>query len=264
MILIDGDPLVYRIGFAIEHDKMGMVAGRYNLEKCLSRILAELVPHYGGRYQIYLGGKNNFRQKRAQLLPYKGNRAITGRPRLYNEMRDCLINEWGAQVVDGMEADDKLGIELTKHYQESAHLGDTGFCTAVCVSIDKDLLMIPGIHYNFVKKVYTYVDHISGYVHFSKQMLTGDATDNIPGLRGVSDVTAKKLLAYDIPHDKPISNVELFRMLDNKVFDIYKSKVKDGKLKLKNKLEIEIKSDDDIKLILAELRDLLWIKRYED
>jgi hypothetical protein len=57
--------------------------------------------------------------------------------------------------------------------------------TIIC-TIDKDLDMIPGLHYNFGPKrkldgIYD-IEDPHGLRLFYKQMFTGDASDNIPGL----------------------------------------------------------------------------------
>jgi hypothetical protein len=70
-----------------------------------------------------------------------------------------------------MEADDLLGINQTK---------DTIICT-----IDKDLRQVPGQHYNFVKDEIFTVNLQEGLLWFYTQMLTGDASDNISGIRGI-------------------------------------------------------------------------------
>ena len=54
--------------------------------------------------------------------------------------------------------------------------------------------MIPGNHYNFVKRDFYYVDQVSADLNFYRQMLTGDRVDNIPGIEGIGDVKAAKLL----------------------------------------------------------------------
>jgi hypothetical protein len=76
-----------------------------------------------------------------------------------------------AEVAFGMEADDLLGINQTK---------DTIICT-----IDKDLRQVPGQHYNFVKDEIFTVSVQQGLLWFYTQMLTGDASDNVSGIRGI-------------------------------------------------------------------------------
>jgi len=91
-----------------------------------------------------------------------------------------LISIYKAKVVDNIEADDALGLK-----QDS----DTMIC-----SIDKDLLMCEGNHYNFVKKEKYYVTADEGLLNFYMQFLVGDRIDNIIGVRGIGPVKARKLL----------------------------------------------------------------------
>lgn len=248
MLLIDSDILVYRVGFAIEADPYGINAGRYNIQQSIMRMINETGDC---KYRCFLTGKDNFRKTRAHLTPYKGSRAIKDRPKYYDDLRAVLINEWKAEVIDGMEADDALGIEMTKCYTEPTHEGDTGSCTATICSIDKDLLMIPGKHYNFVKKEFKTINKLEGYRNFAKQMLTGDTTDCIPGIAGLGPKTADALMAEAKTEEE----------MDTIIFNTYKKNIKDGVLKLKQKVDYSVTTDDDIVLLLAELRDLLWIRR---
>lgn len=78
--------------------------------------------------------------------------------------------QWKCKVTDGIEADDALGIDQDEN-------------TVIC-SIDKDLLQIPGKHYNFVKQEWATVSPMQGLRHFYGQIITGDATDNIPAFDG--------------------------------------------------------------------------------
>ena len=64
----------------------------------------------------------------------------------------------------------------------------------VIASIDKDLDQIPGQHYDFAKKVaYTVSDEDARRV-FWTQALAGDATDNIPGAWKIGTDTAEKII----------------------------------------------------------------------
>jgi len=54
----------------------------------------------------------------------------------------------------------------------------------ICVSNDKDLLQLPGWHYNFVTKQLKLVSPLEGLRAFYKQLILGDRTDNIPGYDG--------------------------------------------------------------------------------
>ena len=83
-------------------------------------------------------------------------------------------------MIEGREADDALGCAQTKE--------------TCIVSIDKDLDMIPGAHYNFVKDQFYEVNEEQAWHSFYKQLLTGDRTDNIPGITGIGPKKAEKLL----------------------------------------------------------------------
>ena len=175
--LIDGDILAYRIGFTTED--VGEPIVRARVDEFLSELLMDLdVKDYDG----WLSGDNNFRDKIAVTVPYKGNR--TGRrPIHYQYIRDYLVNDWGFKITEGQEADDALAIQATE-------LRDK----CIICSIDKDLLQVPGWHYNFVKKEKTYVDESTGTRNFYQQVLTGDRVDNIVGIRGIGPVKASAIL----------------------------------------------------------------------
>jgi len=138
-------------------------------------------------YKAYLTGKGNFREEVATILPYKGNRKAP-KPVHYQAIRDYLVEHWDAEVIEGMEADDKLSIEQSKATKLGIDPPEMGWPadeikrTVIC-SKDKDLLNTPGWHYNWAKddKPHWVGDEEATY-NFYKQLLTGDLdTDNIMG-----------------------------------------------------------------------------------
>ena len=182
-LLIDGDPIVYRIGFACQKkDKeTGLVTAdpeSHTLHSCKQFINQMLEETGADTYKIYLTGKGNFRYKVRE--DYKANRKGADKPVHYQLVRDYLVKKFKAQVVDGMEADDALALG-----QQS----DTAIA-----SIDKDLLMVEGRHYNYGKCTWQDVTAKQGEYFFYKQMLTGDRVDNITGIRGLGEKKASKLL----------------------------------------------------------------------
>jgi DNA polymerase-1 len=66
---------------------------------------------------------------------------------------------------------------------------------SVICSVDKDLLQVPGFHFNFVKNTFSYVEEIEGWRIFDTQVLTGDDSYGIVGLYGIGPAKAKKILA---------------------------------------------------------------------
>lgn len=147
----------------------------YNVDSILDSMLDKF--HVSG-YTVFLSGSNNFRN---EVYPiYKANRLNVPRPVHYLAVREHLMNKWDAVVVQGMEADDALGIHQTD--------------TSVICTIDKDLDTITGKHYNFVTDTLYDVSPLEAANNFYMQMLAGDSTDNICGIRGVGMITAKKRL----------------------------------------------------------------------
>jgi hypothetical protein len=131
----------------------------------------------------YLTGKDNYRHDIAKTKPYKGNRKDAPRPVHLHSLREYLITAWDFRVADGQEADDAIGIHATLTRDNS-----------IIVSIDKDLDMIPGHHYNPVKKDHYYVNDKDAIKNFYRQILTGDKVDNVQGLRGIGPKKADKIL----------------------------------------------------------------------
>jgi hypothetical protein len=187
---------------------------------------------------LYLSGSNNFRKERATLLPYKGNRLLPadrqalidegkflyylvgnkfhaqGRPYHYDNIKNYLIDQWDAQIMDNYEADDKLAMEQT------AHRGDDGkgHCIA---SIDKDLKQCWGTFYNFVTQEFDFVNEQDAEVNLWEQALTGDMCDCIYGINGLGKVGARNIVE-GVPED----------LLKNLVFEEYEiwfNNIKTGK-----------------------------------
>jgi len=141
-----------------------------------------------GDYTCYVAGDGNFRY---DINPeYKAGRPP--KPFYYNLVKEYLIDHEQAEVVDGMEVDDKVSIEQWQALSEQI---TRDRCSTMIVSVDKDLDMVPGYHFNWVKQEKYFITEEEGDVNFYTQLLTGDRTDNIHGLVGVGPAGAKKILA---------------------------------------------------------------------
>lgn len=154
--------------------------------------IVDKIGHDRVKIEVYLDGDGNFRSRRAKVRPYKGNRSVNSKPVLYNEIRQYLLDNWDAHVVHGMETDDQLAIELT----ESPH-------NTVCVAVDKDMLQVPGKHFN-PNKGFKLVKPAEAHRRLWMQVLTGDATDNIMGCYKIGPAKAKALLNDADPKDYPV------------------------------------------------------------
>ena len=178
--LIDGDILVYRVGFSTnEPDEEKFAVSR------MGNFVDRLIRLEGiETYEGYLTGKNNYRSEIATEQAYKGNRKDARKPVHYDSLREYLVSKWGFTVIDGQEADDAMGIKAYDLPEDSSCI----------MTIDKDLDMIRGWHYNFVKEDLYYVTEKEAIKNFYIQILTGDRVDNIPGIKGIGPVKAKKIL----------------------------------------------------------------------
>jgi 5'-3' exonuclease len=167
---IDGDIISYRAAASCEPTKVKPYLEP--LSKALMRqsnMMNKIFDACGtNEFRAYISGENNFRYL---IYPeYKANRKKP-KPTHYWECVGALLDR-GAEMTDGYEADDAIGI----HCEEGDFI----------VSIDKDLLQIPGRHYNFVNDILHHVDEDSATLSYW--------ADNIVGIRGVGPVNALRYL----------------------------------------------------------------------
>lgn len=150
-------------------------------------VLESITDRFNEEYKLYLHHSGNFREQMATILPYKGNRDEAGKPKYYHQIKEYLFNVWNAIPVRGMESDDAIGIEQFNNPDKYT----------VIVSIDKDMDCIPGWHYNWVQKRMYYQNITDANLFFFRQMMEGDATDNVPGVRNVGPKTAAKIIEQE-------------------------------------------------------------------
>lgn len=141
--------------------------------------------------------RSNFRYAKAKTKGSKGMGYKAGRtdkPHYFYELRDYLMQQYGAREIHGYEADDALGI-----YQKD---------NTIASHLDKDINMIGGRHFNWWTGEHYEVDDRGyielnekrkikgvGFMFFLAQLLLGDSTDNIPNLaRGYGDVKVYNIL----------------------------------------------------------------------
>lgn len=202
--LIDLDYCVYAVGSTVtEEEPVSYVL--HNCKKWITNILDQFGERESEKF--YIGGANNFRDKVATIQPYKGNRTAP-KPYYYKEIREYFQTIWNASTVDGREADDAIGEEQFTVEPE----------TTCIVSVDKDMLQIPGWHYNPRKQTWKLQSRENGDLMFFWQVIQGDRTDNIPGLYGYGE---KKATAIVKAHKSNIQN------LKREIVGLYKKQYRD-------------------------------------
>lgn len=144
----------------------------------------------------------NFRDKVAKKKQYKGNRKDSKRPLHYENLVEYVSATREVIVAEGCEADDLLAI-----YQ----CASPPLSTIIC-SRDKDLKIVPGMHFGWAcgkqqqwgPAQVTTLGKLEllggkklvgdGLKFFYSQILTGDPTDDYPGLPRCGPIKAFKLL----------------------------------------------------------------------
>lgn len=131
---------------------------------------------------------------------YKEHREGDGirRPILWQRLRDYIHEQDGVQWTTiqrpSLEGDDVCGIMMTRR---------AGAEERICVSIDKDMRTIPGLHFNPDKIPFGVTDLMSLVETVTKeeadhfhlvQALAGDPTDGFAGCTGIGVKTADALI----------------------------------------------------------------------
>ena len=227
--LVDGDILLYEIGFAAEtgwkaikewkkgDDPIDPPPFEYVAELLDNRIKGICVVVGATTDPIlYFTGKDNFREGIAKKKKYKDNRSESSRPFHYYNIKVYCQSKYDCIVVEGMEADDALCIKQVM--QDDDYITrfvsgkEEGEQTIIC-SRDKDLRQCPGWHFGWElgnqPQFGPYLVDELGWIKlsddrkkvrgvgskfFHAQMLMGDAVDNIPGLPNCGPVATFNLI----------------------------------------------------------------------
>jgi 5'-3' exonuclease len=139
----------------------------------------------------FLGGERCFRYEIAKTKPYKDGRQKTEFQKNWIQyINEYLIQNFGFQFVNGIEADD--AVSITVH-----QLRERGINHIIC-SNDKDVDQVWGNHYSMNKRQFYYVSEREANWKLESQMITGDPTDNIPGLPNKGKVYVERLFVKGV------------------------------------------------------------------
>lgn len=161
----------------------------YEAFEVYKQIVAELLDTtFAESHKTAVAGVGNYRK---DIFPeYKMNRhnadAAAKRNPFVPLLRTMAAEAGIAVRAHGMEADDLLRIWAEE-------LRAAGEQYVVC-SIDKDLKMIPGMHYLIHKREFFESTEAFALAFYYQQLLMGDQTDNIQGAPGIGPIKAAALL----------------------------------------------------------------------
>lgn len=201
LILIDGNSIIYRAFFALpllNNDKGVYTNAVYGFTTMLLRILEEEKPTH--MLVAFDAGKTTFRHQ--TYKEYKGGRQKTP-PELSEQFPVLkeLLDSFDIKhyQLDQYEADDIIGT-LSKQ-------ADTDDWKVTVISGDKDLLQLVSdqVTVSVTKKGISDIekytpDYLMEKMQVTPEQITdlkglmGDSSDNIPGVPGVGEKTATKLL----------------------------------------------------------------------
>ena len=215
IILLDGNSLSYRAFYAMPalKNKKGLYTNSvYGFTLMLERILEDTKPKYA--LVAFDKGKETFRHKSYEA--YKGTRDKTPTELVeqFGYVRE-LIESYGIKYEEHFdyEADDIIGTY--------AKIAEKAGLEVIIVSGDKDLTQLASdnITVYYTKRGVTEIDYYTPEFINEKYGLTpqqiidmkglmGDKSDNIPGIPGVGEKTAIKLLTEYETVENVLENID--------------------------------------------------------
>ena len=215
IMLIDGNSLSYRAFYAMPalKNKKGLYTNSvYGFTLMLERILEDTKPKYA--LVAFDKGKETFRHKSYEA--YKGTRDKTPTELVeqFGYVRE-LIESYGIKYEEHLdyEADDIIG--------SYAKIAEKAGLEVIIVSGDKDLTQLASdnITVYYTKRGVTEIDYYTPEFINEKYGLTpqqiidmkglmGDKSDNIPGIPGVGEKTAIKLLTEYENVENVLENID--------------------------------------------------------
>ena len=227
MLLIDSDFLAYKAAQACEigidfgedviiaQSQFSEVLKVFHNE--LNKVTKAMMED---NFILYFSSTKNFRKK---IYPdYKGHR-MKRKPLGYKRLVNYCRENHNFKLIEGLEADDTIGIEATRFADPSN----------IIVSPDKDMRQIPSTLWNLTDDVVEITKDDGDRWHLI-QSLSGDPTDGYSGCPGIGVKRATELLdknenkweavckAYrdrGLSDDDALLNARLAKILQKEDFD---------------------------------------------
>lgn len=221
LCLIDGDSIIYLSCYS----KKDYVKTYKDTLECVDFYVKQILENTNTNKYVGFLTDGSFRYKIGKIKGYKANRAFLEKPTFFGLVKSYLIDNYKFIIEKDLEADD-LCIMTHQTLKDQYNI--------TIASPDKDLKQIEANFYDYKKVEHTFISEAEANYRLWKQMLTGDAGDNITGLPGIGDVKASKLLEGSSDYRKTVfdtyikhygeydgiinftENYQLIKMLDTK------------------------------------------------
>lgn len=185
--LIDGDTVAYRCAVIGQEDvdwgdgePSRVVRTDYAASRAIEMCRKWIKATKSRNAILAFSDDNNFRKILCDT--YKANRKGP-KPDCYRDVVDRLKAEFTSYVFPYCEGDDVLGILQT-----------CGRWDTIIISNDKDMMTVPGRHWNPFTNVKKTVKPPQAEFSWMMQTLTGDSVDGYKGCPGVGAKRAERLL----------------------------------------------------------------------
>lgn len=187
-LLIDADYLAYKTCAACEDEvdfgnDVILVTSRFQeVTRAFTQEINKIWNVFDQEILLFFSSPNNFRKQISH--DYKGHRNRK-KPCGYKRLLNWCAEYYEVIIVDGLEADDAIGIFATNPIEQDYD--------HVIVSPDKDMKQIPGSLYN-LKDPVTETTLEEADKWFFMQVMSGDQTDGYPGVPGIGLKRAAAIL----------------------------------------------------------------------
>ncbi len=239
-IIFDADCFTYPVAFAAGAGGLTESKAISLIESRMRGMSATIKGLFGGpdgrgvHHFHTLSGSPKFRDQFRNVIPYKENRATSKvKPAHVPAILDWYVKKiWGNQIAcqpEVGEADDYIAMKAT----------EAGHEHSLIIGVDKDLLQIPGWHYNPKKDILQYVSPQQGLCTLYRQILIGDSADNIPGCKGVGPKGAIAWIYEGLSEEYMYNNVVSCYSTHNKG-----------------------QTEDDIAALIYETANLVYLRRH--
>ena len=194
-LLIDADSMIFASCYKIkEHEDD--IPYHTDIDEAFDKFheqVIKVVNDLEQRYDVsevllFNGSKGNFRK--LITSKYKANRKKQNLPPLLGELQELVKSEFDSIYSYGVETDDVVA----RYWKASCE--DVGRDNVMIVSIDKDYRQFPCLLYNYHPKHREVIDISpeAALYNFYKQMIVGDAADNVNYFKGKGGVFAQRYL----------------------------------------------------------------------